>query len=61
MVAASTPAHLVLEYSGLCFDAEEDFSKLHEDFGKEIRKLISDWKNRGDGQAVLEESLIDFG
>lgn len=62
MVAVSTPAHPVLEYSGLCFDPEEDFSKLHEDFGKEIRKLISDWsKNRGEGQAVLEESLIDFG
>ncbi|XP_038154727.1 sesquipedalian-1-like isoform X2 [Cyprinodon tularosa] len=43
-------------------DPEEDFNKMHEDFGKEVKKLICDWsRKRGGGELAAEESLIDFG
>ena len=41
---------------------KDDFSKLHEDFGKEVRELIADWLRRGqDEEVVYEENLIDLG
>ncbi|XP_072229205.1 sesquipedalian-1-like [Leuresthes tenuis] len=59
---ASTPPLPVVEYSGFCLGTQEDFSKLHEDFGKEIKELIADWSKRGHvGEGVQEENLIDFG
>ncbi|XP_007572865.1 sesquipedalian-1-like [Poecilia formosa] len=58
----STPALLMLEYSGLSLEPQEDFSKMHEDFGKEVKKLIADWsRRRGGDEPALEESLIDLG
>lgn len=38
-------------------EAQEDFTKLHTEYGEEVRKLISRWaKRRPDGQ----QDLIDF-
>uniref|UniRef100_A0A8C5HR49 Sesquipedalian n=2 Tax=Gouania willdenowi TaxID=441366 RepID=A0A8C5HR49_GOUWI len=52
---------LALGELGLCSD-NEDFSKMHDDYGKDIRELIADWSKRGsDGNVVQEENLIDFG
>ncbi|KAM3860047.1 sesquipedalian-1-like [Diretmus argenteus] len=40
----------------------EDFIKLHEDFGKEVKELIADWLKRGRGNEVeQQEDLIDLG
>lgn len=42
---------------GVASDFQDDFMKMHEEFGLEIKKLISQWaKRRPDGQ----EDLIDF-
>ncbi|KAJ7984448.1 hypothetical protein DPEC_G00354940 [Dallia pectoralis] len=37
------------------------FSELHEDYGKEVKKLISEWSGRGNEVVCQEEDLIDFG
>lgn len=45
------------DLAGVALDPLEDFKKMHEEFGKEIKNLISRWaKRRPDG----EEDLIDF-
>lgn len=50
------------EWSSFCVNAEDDFSKLHEDFGKEVKELIARWsRQKRDGRVVQEEDLIDFG
>lgn len=36
----------------------EDFSKMHEDFGKEVRQLMAEWRKRG--QSLPEGDLIDL-
>ncbi|KAG7507287.1 hypothetical protein JOB18_029972 [Solea senegalensis] len=62
VVPINTPAPPMGEWSAACFEAREEFPKLHEDFGKEIKKLISSWSRRGQaGEDVQEENLIDFG
>lgn len=59
-VNASPP--LMREWSGICLGTKEEFSKLHDEFGKEVKELIADWSKRGQGDAVVqEENLIDFG
>lgn len=41
---------------------QEEFSELHEEFGKEVKELIADWLKRGSGDEVVqEEDLIHFG
>ncbi|XP_020792367.1 sesquipedalian-1-like isoform X2 [Boleophthalmus pectinirostris] len=46
------------DFAGITLDPQDEFVKMHEEFGKEIKKLISHWaKRRPDGQ----EDLIDFG
>lgn len=58
----NTPAPPMGEWSGVCPGTKEDFSKLHEDFGKEVKELIANWSKRGQaGEAAAEENLIDFG
>ena len=62
VVPVNTPALPLGEWSGVCFSSQEDFSKLHDDFGKEVKELIADWSRRGRGDDVVqEENLIDFG
>nr|XP_046232374.1 sesquipedalian-1-like isoform X2 [Scatophagus argus] len=62
VVPVNTPALPLEEWSGACLGTMEEFSKLHEDYGKEVKELIADWLKRGRGdKAVQEENLIDFG
>ncbi|CAN9509216.1 unnamed protein product [Ophioblennius macclurei] len=61
VVPVNTPALHFGEWSAISFD-KEDFSKLHEDFGKDIKELIAEWSKRGQAVGnVPEENLIDFG
>ncbi|XP_047464306.1 sesquipedalian-1-like [Mugil cephalus] len=56
------PALACEDWSGLSFSAAEDFCKIHEDYGKEVKELIAEWARRGrGGDVVPEENLIDFG
>lgn len=62
VVPINSPAPPKGEWSGVCIGSLEEFSKLHEDFGKEVKYLIADWSKRGRvGEAVQEEDLINFG
>lgn len=62
MVPVNTAAPPFGEWSAVCLGTKEEFSKLHEDFGKEVKELIADWSKRGRGDEVVqEENLIDFG
>lgn len=62
VVPVGTPALPMLEWAGLSFGFEDDFRKLHEDFGKEVKELIAGWsKKRHVAGLVQEEDLIDFG
>ncbi|CAK6970993.1 sesquipedalian-1-like [Scomber scombrus] len=61
VVPVNTPAPPMGEWSGLCVGIKEEFSKLHEDFGKEIKELIVDWSKRGPDGLAVQEDLIDFG
>ncbi|KAM7370851.1 hypothetical protein PAMP_010365 [Pampus punctatissimus] len=62
VVPINTPAPPMGEWSGVCLGTKEEFSKLHEDFGKEVKELIADWSKRGRGDEIVqEEDLIDFG
>ncbi|XP_022599006.1 sesquipedalian-1-like [Seriola dumerili] len=62
VVPINTPAPPMGEWSGVCLGTKEEFSKLHEDFGKEVKELIASWSKRGQaGEVVQEENLIDFG
>lgn len=59
---SNSPTPPTREWSGVCLGTKEDFIKLHEDFGKEVKELIVEWSKRGQGGAVVqEENLIDFG
>ncbi|XP_029932979.1 sesquipedalian-1-like [Myripristis murdjan] len=56
------PAPPMAEWSAVGVITKEEFSKLHQEFGKEVKELIADWSKRGKGaQVVEEEDLIDFG
>ncbi|XP_061823804.1 sesquipedalian-1-like [Nerophis lumbriciformis] len=55
------PAPPAGDWSAVCSGTQEDFEKLHEDFGKEVKDLIAEWsRSRQVGKAALEENLIDF-
>lgn len=60
VVPMNGPPPVSGEWSGVCFGTMEEFCKLHEDFGKEVRELIADWSQRGRADEVQEENLIDF-
>nr|XP_015818699.2 sesquipedalian-1 [Nothobranchius furzeri] len=58
----STAGADTLEMSSFFLDTEEEFSKMHDDFGKEVKELIAVWTKKISGvEAVQEENLIDFG
>lgn len=63
VVPVNTPAPPLGEWAGVCLGTKEDFTKLHDDFGKEVKELIVDWSKRGrqGADVVQEENLIDFG
>ncbi|XP_048868849.1 sesquipedalian-1 [Brienomyrus brachyistius] len=39
----------------------EQFSELHEHYGKEVKELRADWLRRKEEALMLERDLIDFG
>lgn len=45
------------------FDLLEEFSKLHEYYGNEIKQLRADWlkKKKCEEVGLVEEDLIDLG
>lgn len=56
-VPAHTPAVFFGDWAGVTSESQGDFIKMHEEFGKEVKELISHWAKRGqDG----EENLIDL-
>ncbi|KAF3704438.1 Sesquipedalian-1 [Channa argus] len=58
----NTHAPPIRDWAGIYEGTKEDFIKLHEDFGKEVKELIADWSRRGRGDApAQEENLIYFG
>ncbi|XP_074519457.1 sesquipedalian-1-like isoform X2 [Halichoeres trimaculatus] len=62
VVPVNNPPPPLGDWSGLCFSTKDEFGKLHEDFGKEVKELIADWLKKGrGGENVQEENLIDFG
>ncbi|XP_068161757.1 sesquipedalian-1-like [Antennarius striatus] len=61
-VPLNTPEMQFGEWSGVSFGTQEEFIKLHEDFGKEVKELIADWSKKERGAEFVEEgNLIDFG
>lgn len=62
VVPINGPAPPLGEWSGICSGIKEEFDKLHEDFGKEVKQLIAAWSKRGQADEVVQEgNLIDFG
>lgn len=39
---------------------KQEFCELHEDFGKEVKVLISEWSKKGLPAVAPKENLIDF-
>lgn len=56
--ANTQPSAMFFEdWAGITSEPQDDFKKMHEEYGKEVKKLILRWaKRRPDG----EEDLIDF-
>lgn len=60
-VVPKRKVNAVEEWLEVCSSTKEDFGKLHEDFGKEVKQLIADWSKRGRADEAGGENLIDFG
>lgn len=60
-VVPKRKANAVEEWLEVCSSTKEEFGKLHEDFGKEVKELIADWSKRGRADEAGGENLIDFG
>lgn len=60
-VVPKRKANAVKEWLEVCPSTKEEFGKLHEDFGKEVKELIADWSKRGRADEAGGENLIDFG
>lgn len=61
VVPINDPGPPLVEWPAAFPSTKEEFSKLHEDFGKEVKKLIADWSKKGQPEVVQEDNLIDFG
>ncbi|XP_037319287.2 sesquipedalian-1-like [Pungitius pungitius] len=56
------PAAPLKDWPGFSSASKEEFTRLHEDFGKEVKELIVEWSKKDQGAAGVEgENLIDFG
>ncbi|KAL6476448.1 hypothetical protein MHYP_G00149470 [Metynnis hypsauchen] len=50
------------EWPLVCFDPLEEFSKLHEYYGNEVKQLRADWlRSKREKEGHIEEDLIDLG
>lgn len=61
MISNNDPGPPLVEWPPALPVTKEEFCKLHEDFGKEVKVLIADWSKKQRPEAVAEENLIDFG
>nr|XP_040032206.1 sesquipedalian-1-like isoform X2 [Gasterosteus aculeatus aculeatus] len=59
----NTPAAPLKDLSGFSLSSKQEFTRLHEDFGKEVKELIVEWskKDQGASGVAEDENLIDFG
>lgn len=57
----NSPTAAVEEWLEVSSKTKEEFGKLHEDFGKEVKELIADWLKRAQADGAGGENLIDFG
>lgn len=56
------PAPSYGEWPVVGFDPLEEFSKLHEYYGNEVKQLRADWlKKKREEVGYVEEDLIDLG
>lgn len=56
------PAPSYAEWPAVGFDPLEEFSKLHEYYGNEVKQLRADWlKKKREEVGYIEEDLIDLG
>lgn len=56
------PAPSYAEWPAVGFDPLEEFSKLHEYYGNEVKQLRADWlKKKREEVGYVEEDLIDLG
>lgn len=61
LVSHSTPAMPTTDWVEYSSGPVEDFRTLHEDFGKEVKKLITEWARRKGLNIHVNEDLINFG
>ncbi|XP_051571013.1 sesquipedalian-1-like isoform X1 [Myxocyprinus asiaticus] len=58
----NSPAPSYGEWPVVCFDPLEEFSKLHEYFGNEIKQLRANWlKKKHEEDGYIVDDLIDLG
>ncbi|XP_066498755.1 sesquipedalian-1 [Hoplias malabaricus] len=56
------PAPSLGEWPPVCFEPLEEFSKLHEYYGNEVKQLRADWlRSKREQEGHIEEDLIDLG
>lgn len=56
------PAPSYAEWPLVGFDPLEDFSKLHDHYGQEVKKAREEWlRSRRAEEAHVDEDLIDLG
>lgn len=60
-VSTNDPGPPLVDWPAAFPITKEEFCKLHEDFGKEVKVLISEWSKKGRAEVAPEENLIDFG
>lgn len=61
VVSSNDPGPTLVDWPAAFPIAKEQFCKLHEDFGKEVKVLISEWSKKERPDVAPEENLIDFG
>lgn len=58
----NSPAPSYGEWPVVGFDPLEEFTKLHEQYGNEVRQLRAEWLKKKQGEVkYIEENLIDLG
>lgn len=61
VATAIDPGPPVVDWPAAFPIIKQEFCELHEDFGKEVKVLISEWSKKGLPAVAREENLIDFG
>lgn len=61
VVPRNDPGPPLVEWPPAFPIVKEEFCKLHEDFGEEVKVLIAEWSKKRRRDVGQEENLIDFG